>query len=238
MATVVNPFADVWTPARLNPSLWLDATDPSTIVQSAGAVSEWKDKSKLGNHMLQATAVKQPTTGSRTLNGNNVLDFDPGAGDGEYMNAASITALPDSTYDIFFVYKKDRTSEADYLFTFDGAAGDQLRGNRFADVSFDGGLGGTSFNTGGVASDTDPHILNMRLDGVNGAYLFADGVQVDSDLAAPVSGTINDYLRIAANAFGGDTLDGYIGEVLVFPYLSDANRQLVEAYLAWKWGGA
>ena len=56
---------------------WYDASDTASITDAgAGAVSQLNDKSGNGNHLVQATGGSRPTTGTRTINGLNVLDFD------------------------------------------------------------------------------------------------------------------------------------------------------------------
>jgi hypothetical protein len=65
----------VFTPADLNPQLWLDASDASTITESSGSVSQWNNKGSLSN-FAQATGANQPTTGNSTLNGLNVIEAD------------------------------------------------------------------------------------------------------------------------------------------------------------------
>ena len=42
-------------------SLWLDASDSSTITENIGLVSQWDDKSGNGNHATQSKASRQPT---------------------------------------------------------------------------------------------------------------------------------------------------------------------------------
>jgi hypothetical protein len=65
-----------WTPAaETSLEAWYDASDPATITASAGAVSQVADKSGHGRHLVQATSSAQPTTGVRTVNGRNALDF-------------------------------------------------------------------------------------------------------------------------------------------------------------------
>ena len=63
-----------FNPADLNPQLWLDAADATTITASNGKVSQWNNKGSLGN-FTQSSSGSQPTTGVSTLNGLNVLDF-------------------------------------------------------------------------------------------------------------------------------------------------------------------
>ena len=44
-------------------------------------------------------------------------------------------------------------------------------------------------------------------------------------------------IGLQANGTAGEYWNGYVGEVIVFnAYLSSSIRQLVEGYLAWKWG--
>jgi hypothetical protein len=66
-----------FSPLDLSPALWLDAADTSTITESSGSVSQWTNKGSLGN-VTQGTGANQPTTGSATQNGLNVLTFDGG----------------------------------------------------------------------------------------------------------------------------------------------------------------
>jgi hypothetical protein len=62
-------------PLKLGAALWLDAADTATITESGGFVSQWNDKSNNGRNFTQSTGANQPTTGTRTQNGLNVLDF-------------------------------------------------------------------------------------------------------------------------------------------------------------------
>jgi hypothetical protein len=74
--TVTYPgVVPAFSPIDLSPALWLDASDETTITESGGAVSQWDDKSGNGYNVLQGTSANQPTSGTRTLNGLNVLDF-------------------------------------------------------------------------------------------------------------------------------------------------------------------
>lgn len=50
----------LWTPNAIQPLLWLDASDLSTISSPAG-ISEWRDKSGNAWHASQATQANRPT---------------------------------------------------------------------------------------------------------------------------------------------------------------------------------
>lgn len=68
--------------------VWLDASDTTTITSSGGAVSQWTDKSANAYTFTQSTATNKPTTGTRTINSKNVIDFD---GTNDYL-VSSATA--------------------------------------------------------------------------------------------------------------------------------------------------
>jgi len=201
---------------------------------SGDKVSKWWDKSGNDRHVVQDTESEKPVTGALTQNSLNVIGFDPTTDD-QFLEHDNPTGLPTGSFDLYMVMKRDVTSVAAYAFTMDGTGSAQLRGNRFADYSFDGSNDAAgSFNTGGNSGDTDTHILNWRIDGSD-AFLFLDGVQIDTDnITTPI--TIDDYIRIGADAFGNNGHDGFIAEVLWVTYQTDLQRQLIEGYLAWKWG--
>ena len=69
--------ASAFSPLDLSPALWLDASDETTLSgPGGGAVSTWSDKSGNGYDLTQNTSANQPTSGTRTINGLNVIDFD------------------------------------------------------------------------------------------------------------------------------------------------------------------
>lgn len=70
-----QPRSASYTPTSM--LSWYDASDIATITDAgAGAVSQWNDKSGNGFHVSQGTALFRPTTGTRTQNGRNLIDFD------------------------------------------------------------------------------------------------------------------------------------------------------------------
>lgn len=107
--SVTVPFS----PPSLNPVLWLDASDTSTITESGGAVSQWNNKGSLGN-FTQATGAVQPTTGANTLNGLNVIDFA-----GDYLTSADAASAykfmhDGTTYLVCMVAKHNGTTKVYY----------------------------------------------------------------------------------------------------------------------------
>lgn len=87
-----------------NCKIWLDAADTTSIISSGGLVSQWNDKSGNGNHAT-ASGTARPTTGTRTLNSKNVLDFD---GSTDFMSFTN--GITGGSYTIFFVCLVDSLS--------------------------------------------------------------------------------------------------------------------------------
>ena len=81
---------DDGNPLSFNKLGWfIDGGDLSSITDAgSGAVSQWNDLSRNANHMVQGIGASRPTTGTNTLNGRNVVDFDGSNDwmDGSYYN--------------------------------------------------------------------------------------------------------------------------------------------------------
>jgi hypothetical protein len=94
----------VWNPSMIQTALWLDAADASTITQSGGAITSWRDKS--GNNRT-ATADGNPTysaTGMSTSKPAVQLD---GTGD---AFTSSITGI--GNFNALDVYMVTQTTAA------------------------------------------------------------------------------------------------------------------------------
>ena len=99
-------------PSDLNLSLWLDASDASTITQSNGSVSQWADKSGNGNHAVQPTSNNMPILASNGLGGKSVIQFD---GINDYITSSDLNIT--QSYSIFLVAKTNNNANGrDYLF--------------------------------------------------------------------------------------------------------------------------
>ena len=98
--------------ATSNLHIWLDAADSSKIVidSTTGRAQTWQDKSGNNRHFASGgssswdTAVQetQPSTGTRTQNGKNVLDFNGT----QFLRSNDSFGL-DSTFTLIFVTQFD-----------------------------------------------------------------------------------------------------------------------------------
>jgi len=103
--TVVSAQAAtvLWTPSNITCAAWYDASDTNTIVQTAGAVTNWNDISGNGYNLVQETPSKQPVTASDTIGGLNAINFDGVADD--MHTSVNPFGLAVTNASIFMAYK-------------------------------------------------------------------------------------------------------------------------------------
>lgn len=241
-----------FTLLSLGPLGWWDASDTSTITSSSGSVSEWRDKSGNGFNMAQATQANQPTTGTRTQNGLNVLDFD-GTDDGMVTTATTGRFRASRAYSVFLVAKSDRTNAAaEGLFIAESGSFDFQTGflveRRTTNLNLHYGRGDSTNNYAQnlvANSSTSSMIIFQTVDGPNNSFSFRinDVVQNTSrtDGSLDPSGFLTqgsaNHKMWAGRRLGGSFFDGFIGEVVIYDKpLAAADRSAVMQYLSLKWG--
>ena len=238
--------------------LWLDATDATSITASGGAVSQWNDKSGNASNFTQGTGANQPTTGTRTINSKNVIDFD---GSTDWMSVPSSTGLfkylHSSTGATTFVVGivDDSAENAKVIFgTSDFGSAQtgaiiQATSAEKTEIAIVRGEGGAStalaFDVNTLTTGAAFYLVN-KFDGGNatagnrikeslngGAFAGANTLTN----AASSSNSTGDLTLGATGNAKISSLNGAIGEVIFYEgILSDANIDLVEAYLTAKWG--
>ena len=212
-----------------NIALWIDTSDLTTITHVLNAVSQIDDKSGLGNHMVQGTAVNQPTTGS-AINSLNAFSWD---GSSDFMDFTSAISRT-SGYTVFSIVNvtDDSLNKAIFSgtagsFAFRADATEQLDIVRTDQAVV---LGGTVT----IPAATDA-IVSCRT-GSAGNNTQVDGVTADSNATDPVYSTDTDRW----GAQSGTTqffFDGLMGEQIVYTrILTNAEMNQVGTYLAAKWG--
>lgn len=226
-----------FTPADISDlALWLDASDESTITESGGSVSQWDDKSGNDYHVTQGTGANQPTTGTRTVNGLNALDFD---GTSSYFDADSgIYSIPSGNNTYFVVLDLDNPATGQRLLNGTVGAGTRWgavidpSGNRLRCVN------NTSFTSTDVSVtfSTGVQLASFRREGSTVDGFHNDATSTDS---TGVSVTLDDASIGRFNPAGSDYLTGAICEILVFSRaLTVSELNQIRSYLADKWGGS
>lgn len=224
-----------WTPAALGSALalWLDADDAATITLNGSTVSQWNDKSGNNRNAVQAAAAAQPAYTPAGLNGKAVLTFD---GSNDLLELSSGILLDDNFTHVHSVLV--RATAGRNSVDVGRTALPQGYGNWwFTDGFLYSLLRGTSFMSHGGSTATGTFINGLvRNNSGTQAYRNGTAFGVPQGAAA----TANVTLDAIGRAQGGTVAlhNGLMAEVIVGRSdLSTADRQKLEGYLAWKWGG-
>jgi len=225
VGSLFPPVEASWTPANLAtlPVGWWDAADAETLTLSGTSVTAWANKGSAGGQATQANAIYQPVYSASLINGLPVVSCH-----NQYLETGINLS---SSYDIVAMLDVDRAHwGTSYAVMEDG----YTRGIK-VEVSDDNGSVQYVFDTSGYdlwgdelsapvilvvgKSSTDGHVI------YNGDLFFTDGVGSEG-LSS---------ICLGDRHLGGITI--YLQEVILLNYaLSEADRQKLEGYLAWKWG--
>ena len=241
--------------------LWLDASDATTITSVAGSVSQWTDKSASAYAFTQAVSTDQPTTGTRTINSKNVLDFD-GTSDYLYSTAAISTwkFLHSTVSTIFIVMQADASNAYHCVISTEAGSTSRiglnipLQSTAVIDAICDKGVPGSGVYdaASGVSYNTSAMYATYKSDPANATA--ANRIQISKNAGSfgggnaltnsPSTADSENSLTIGANLdlFGGirypgGWMNGTIGEILIYnSALSGGDITSTQAYLATKWG--
>ena len=206
---------------------WFQADNAGSITSSGGAVSQWNDLSGNGNHLTQAAGANQPTTGTRTVNGRNVIDFD---GTGDYLD---VTMTSDATpYTFIFVGLFDTTAVQQNVIDAVGSS------NRAVVLCSNAGVYGlyaATLTASAVApSTTNAGIVASIFNGASSAMYVDGGTSIIS--GNPFEGNFVG-LTLGARHDGNLNFNGVIGEVLIYDSaLPSTDLNSIGDYLATRWG--
>lgn len=216
-----------FSPLSLQPAIWLDASDAATITSSSGAVSQWNDKSGNGRHVSQATSTAQPTTGTNTQNGLNVITFDGG----DWLKTASDTTNAVAT--VFGVGNHTSTALGGRFFC--GRTGLTFQTTLYPYVTVQSaGLyaGLDRFGPTNSVAANKYYFATWRLNGAS-SQVFVNGVGGTVGNAGGASASLGTVGARGDNAF---PFIGHIAEVIVvFSVVDENTRIVVENYLRSKW---
>ena len=209
-----------WTPALLSTAsaAWYDASDVNTINSAGGSVSRWEDKSGNGVHLDQLNAANQPSTGVDAFNGKNVLTFNGATGPANH-DLVAIASVSSSQLFAVVQYTGLKSNRPTIL-------GDVSQNAHYLQL---------------VDNDTDG--VPEGFNGVSPKYNGFSTTGVASDLVNPTLVRINKTIASCNLGIGKDRgysnrgFDGYVAEIVMFgSVLSQAEQEMVEGYLAHKWG--
>jgi hypothetical protein len=262
MLNVISGTFSSGAPAVFNPTsiagcqLWLDASDTATISLSGSAVTQWNDKSGNTRNFAQSTSGNRPSSGTRTQNSLNLIDFD-GTDDRLVSSSATSTwnfLSNGDQYTVFFALVKDGDDYKDVM-------GNQQNTSSFVGVVFSEanslrldhiitkGVSGQYVIDNLSASSTVSgfHYWSTQADPSNGTAAnrsvmkYKGGADIKNNAGtAAVSTSTPSYDLTIGDSRGNSTnlpFNGAIGEILIYnSYLSGTDLTKVNNYLATKWG--
>lgn len=225
---------------------WWDASNSGSITASSGAVSQWDDLSGNGYHMTQPTGTNQPTTGTRTINSLNVIDFD-GLDNFLYFSSTPSTIMGASAAgSVFYVMAIDADPPASgggAVFQYWGTdSGTPNSHEPYEDGNIYTSWGSTARKTVGnpAGALTTPRQIDISTASgawnynIDGANLFTTGTNTVGWYSASTT---------EPGLGGGFTvpfwLDGRIAEIVIYnTVLAGADLTNIRNYLKAKWGTA
>jgi hypothetical protein len=211
---------------------WFDADVPATITATGGLVSAWA--SRVGSASVnQPDGPSRPTTGTRTIAGRNVVDFD--ASD---RLSGSITLPANGNVAIHAVIVVDSVISAfAAALAMRGTSRDfQLDANNAS--QFDGrlnvtGIGDTVALGGGPFNGLRMVSILFDRTGAGTATVYIGGVLRATTTYSTALDTVQ-TLHLMGNRSQNAFVDGAVAEVVITSNLT--NRLSYQSYLAAKWG--
>jgi hypothetical protein len=242
----IHPFktfapTNVFAPSYIgNLQLWLDSQDSSKLTTSGSNVTAWTDKSTNG-YVFNSVTTNYPTLNSiNSKQAISVVGDAVALANTQRFYNSSFT-LNNSNYTIFTVAKQNASTQ--------GRLGYSLMITSARDICLQ--YGGVNTNFGSYTGNgTSWNDVSANSPNYSVKNAFIGCMTVSSSTLIPYyngltqttkTGTTGTFTGLfigdADNSRTGYTWSGQIGEILVYNQtLSTTDRQMVEGYLAWKWG--
>jgi hypothetical protein len=231
----------------------LDAADATTISFSSGSnVSQWRDKSgNLANATMINAAVGSPVPPTYTLNTLNGLPVITMSGTSYLQGSLSTTGTTSTSFMVFRCVFGTGGSSQQRAFCVAAAGVSDFTANGGGAIIFSVISSGTSiltYRSANLASRTVTNgSTNIACSTFSGTSNFmyvngnTPGTAASTETFASTLFAVGSDAGIqfmgGASSLGTNCLVGYVAEVIHYNYfLSDAQRQSVEGYLASKWG--
>ena len=237
----LTPIIATFTPRSITGlQLWLDGSDSTTLSLSGTSVTQWRDKSGLGNNTSAAAGTNTYTTNA--INGlsavmlNNSYLTGPFATTytGTQVQAFAVATLTTSSGVWGRVLSLGRPGVNDY----------NVSDTTFMIIRFNGGqavgIGRSgSYLSVGIPAYSTPFIVQSSHNGATESIGVNGTLTPSSQNTGVGSGFNITSYGIGTNTNTGDATywAGYVGEVIYYTgVLTTLQIQQIEGYLAWKWG--
>lgn len=236
--TVVNSGDALWTPADGGLgsalSLWFDASDAASVTHASNVISQVNDKSGQNLHVTPA-ATREPTRVAAEQNGLDVIRFD--GGDNLRKTSGVSPNVPRQTQTTFVVCKPTAGVAANLYWTTNGStiAGIVLMSRSASGLAR---YAGNSANHAQV-TQTGAAAWHMYSGYILASLrsIYVDGTLGDDDTTVESLATAPTQFWFGSDSNPTNFYTGDLGEFVQYNgTLSQADREQVEGYLAWKWG--
>ena len=224
-----------WNPKYIPTVFWYDPSDAETITTSGTTVTQVIDKSGNGYNLSVITAGRiGPTIGTRTLNGLNVFEYALPDPNNQVLENNSFSYNQVTTpLNIAMIFRTDTETVATQDFFFSGTE-DSLNRLAVRKTQFDSvqmlGTGTAIVTPNGTAPDNQDFILLTKWNSTS-SQLRLNGSLLSS---GNIGTTLFTSINLGASEGEASSIEGYIAEVVAFA--DNSKQEIVEGYLAWKWG--
>ena len=227
-------------------ALWFDASDPATITQSGGLVSEWRDKSSNAYSVIQGTVGNRPTYATNLLNGLPGVQLSVTTY--LYQVGSSMPNFSSSPATTVYMVAKNGSSMPNWniinTMWFTGISGATQRYHYSFGYLTTNGI--TLFAKGAAVVNPSSYVVPLNSNAIIGFsssatsnFIFYNGSNTAyaSSGALPSANNTTWFLFGDARTSTPPVTDENIYEYVGFnTVLTTAQQQLVEGYLATKWG--
>jgi hypothetical protein len=227
-------------------ALWFDASDPGTITQSGGTVSEWRDKSSNAYSVIQGTASNRPTYATNLLNGLPGIQLSVTTY--LYQVGSSIPNFSSSPATTVYMVAKNGSSMTNWniinTMWFTGISG--ATGRYHFSFGYGATNGITLFTNNAAVANPSSYVVPLNSNAIMGFsssatsnFIFYNGSNTAyaSSGALPSANNTTWFIfgdaRVTANIVTDENIYEYVG---FNTELTRAQQQAVEGYLATKWG--
>jgi hypothetical protein len=227
-------------------ALWFDASDQTTITQSSGTVSEWRDKSSNAYSVIQGTASNRPTYATNLLNGLPGVQLS--ATSYLYQVGSSMPNFSSSPATTVYMVAKNGSTMPNWniinTMWFTGISGGTQRYHFSFGYLTTNGI--TLFAKGAAVVNPSAYVVPLNSNAIIGFsssatsnFIFYNGSNTAyaSSGALPSANNSTWFLfgdaRLSTPPVTDENIYEYVGFNTV---LTTAQQQAVEGYLATKWG--
>jgi len=233
---LLRPTLSGFDPRRLaNLGGWWDATDSSSYTLGTG-VTEWRDKSGLGQAFTQTTGASQPTVNATGINSKPALSFD---GSNDFMTLGSATIGGNNLFaeaaNAFSIYLITQSAGVGSFFAQAVSTEAQRVLQCFRGAPNSSIIRGTGSNPV-TLTENIPLLVAMSWDGT-AATARSNNSTGTATVGAAAYSSDNILIGARSSASPALFLNGRISEIIFYNrVLGSAEQSRLFQYLNAKWG--